>query len=307
MKKVILVSLLVFGYITQGYSQESKIDQDKQAIKDMCGCFKVQFRYTETFAPELDYEKHLDYTSGALEWAELIEDANNNLSIQHLLVINDTMIIKHWRQDWLYENQQVFHYDKGNTWNFKTLPKEEVKGQWTQKVYQIDDSPRYSGSATWIHADGKHYWENRSDTPLPRREYSKRKDYNVMSRGNRQEITSTGWVHEQDNDKIIRKTGEVDVLLVHEKGYNTYVKVPDEACLEGKIWWQNNAKFWSKARKSWRTIYERETPLTLRKSVNKQPLFMHMYPLEKENKGRKAIDTVLDQFVVKTKEDEKGK
>ncbi|WP_298504338.1 DUF6607 family protein [uncultured Maribacter sp.] len=307
MKKVVLLTLLAIGYIAQGYSQKNHKKQDQEAIKAMCGCFKVQFKYTETFAPEIDYEKHLDYTSGALEWAELIEDSNNKLSIQHLLVIKDTMVIKHWRQDWLYENQQVFYYDKDNRWNFKTLPKEDVEGQWTQKVFQVDDSPRYSGSATWIHADGKHYWENKSDAPLPRREYSKRKDYNVMSRGNRQEITDIGWIHEQDNDKIIRKIGEKDVLLAQEKGYNTYVKVPDAECLAAKTWWQNNAKFWSKVRKSWSTIYDRETPLELKKSVDKQPLFMHMYALEKTKESKKAITAVLNQFVVPSNKAEDGK
>ena len=63
----------------------------------------------------------------------------------------------------------------------------------------------------------------------------------MMSRGNRQEITSTGWVHEQDNDKIIRKDGQEDVLLAQEKGYNTYVKVADERCKAAKDWWKKNS------------------------------------------------------------------
>ena len=50
--------------------------------------------------------------------------------------------------------------------------KKDVKKQWTQKVYQVDDSPRYSGSATWVHVDGKRYWQNKTGAPLPRREYS---------------------------------------------------------------------------------------------------------------------------------------
>lgn len=56
-----------------------------------------------------------------------------------------------------------------------------------------------------IPADGKDYWENKTSSPLPRREYTKRDDYNVMLRGNRHEITDYGWMHEQDNDKMIRQ------------------------------------------------------------------------------------------------------
>ena len=106
------------------------------------------------------------------------------------------------------------------------LDKKDVKGQWTQKVYQVDDSPRYEGSASWIHRDGKSYWENTTPAPLPRREFSKRSDYNVTMRGNRHEITSDGWVHDQDNKKI-QKEDDSQFVLAHEKGYSTYTKVPD--------------------------------------------------------------------------------
>ncbi|MEX0360807.1 MAG: DUF6607 family protein, partial [Allomuricauda sp.] len=191
----------------------------------------------------------------------------------------------------------VFYYDKDNTWKFGTLPKEQVKGQWTQKVYQVDDSPRYSGSATWIHVDGKHYWENKTDSPLPRREYSKRSDYNVMKRGNRQEITSYGWVHEQDNDKIIRKEGEADVLLAQEKGMNIYKKVEDSKCQLAVDWWNEHKEFWANVRDSWDQVYDRQGYLTLRKKVDEKPMFMHFYPLEKAEAGAGEISQLINKFV----------
>lgn len=278
-------------------AQEAKKQQDIQAIKAMCGCFDITFKYTETFASQSDYEKHPDYTAHGRELALLIEDRPDKLSIQHLLVINDTMVIKHWRQDWIYENQKVFHYDKDDTWVFSSLPKDDVRGQWTQKVYQVDDSPRYSGSSTWVHVDGKHYWENRSDSPLPRREYSKRSDYNVMSRGNRHEITDYGWVHEQDNDKIIRKEGQDDVLLAQEKGYNIYTKIDDSACNAAKEWWTEHRKFWSKARASWEKTYDRVGSLSLKKRANGLPMFKKFHQLEKDHASRKEIDQSINEFI----------
>jgi len=308
MRKLTFLGMLSLTILAFAQTEKSKKQQDIEAIKDMCGCYQVTFKYTETFAPEIDYEKHLDYTSGALEWAELIEDTDNKLSIQHLLLVNNDRVIKHWRQDWEYENQQVFYYDKDNTWKFKSLPKESVKGQWTQKVFQVDDSPRYSGSATWIHADRKHYWENKTDSPLPRREYTKRKDYNVMLRGNRHEITDFGWLHEQDNDKVIREDGQEDVLLAQEKGYNVYTKVADEKCKAAKDWWTDNTKFWSKVRNSWNEVYKRTGELTLLKSVEEQPMFMHFYALEKENAKRSDITELLQKFITdKSVLDEEGK
>ncbi|WP_420400817.1 DUF6607 family protein [Flagellimonas sp.] len=294
-KSTILLALLVSA--TTIMQAQKKRDLDRQAILDMCGCYDITFKYTETFAPEIDYEKKMDYTAGALELALPIVDEKNKISIQHLLVINDSMVIKHWRQDWEYENQNVFYYDKDNNWKFGTLPKKQVKGQWSQKVYQVDDSPRYSGSATWVHVDGKHYWENKTDSPLPRREYSKRSDYNVMKRGNRQEITSYGWVHEQDNDKIIRKDGKADVLLAQEKGMNIYKKVEDSKCQLAVDWWNEHKEFWANVRDSWDQVYDRQGDLTLLKKVDEKPMFMHFYPLEKAEAGAGEISQLINKFV----------
>ena len=297
MKKLNLITAICICFAQITFAQATKKEQDIKSIKDMCGCYDITFKYTETFAPEIDYEQHLDYTANARELALLIEDEEDKISIQHLLVINDTMVIKHWRQDWLFENKEIFHYDKDNNWVFSSLSKEDVKGQWTQKVYQVDDSPRYAGSATWVHFDGKHYWENNSDSPLPRREYSKRSDYNVMQRGNRQEITSTGWVHEQDNNKIIRNAEKEDVLLTQEKGFNVYTKTALANCESATKWWTENNKFWAKARKSWNKVYKRDGNLSLHKKVDEQALFMKFYELEKEDSREKTITKVIETYL----------
>ncbi len=302
MKKTIVLPILLLLVFFEMQSQSGKKQQDISSIKDMCGCYEIEFKYTETFAPDTAYTKHPDYKTTALEWAELITNSDQKLAIQHLLVINDTMVIKHWRQDWEYENQKVFYYDKDNNWVFKTLPKELVKGQWTQKVFQVDDSPRYSGSATWVHADGKNYWENKTDSPLPRREHTKRSDYNVMVRGNRQEITDYGWMHEQDNDKIIRTPGKEDILLAQEKGYNSYTKVADEKCKAAKIWWNKNNTFWANVRSSWDEVYNHSGNLTLLKQVEGKPLFMHLDSLQKNEGSKQEIHKVIQQFVQKTPE-----
>ena len=77
--------------------------------------------------------------------------------------------------------------------------------------------------------------------------------------------------------------------LVEEKGYNVYRKVADEKCKLAKDWWANNQEFWEKVRNSWDEIYNRSGELTLHKSVDKKPLFMHFYELEKENETYKEV------------------
>ena len=168
--------------------------------------------------------------------------------MQHLLIVSDSMIIKHWRQDWEFENTKFYQFYKDKTWKFVTLPKSAVKGQWTQRVYQVDDSPRYEGTSTWLHVDGKNYWTSTTDAPLPRREYTTRSDYNVLKRTNTHEITKEGWIHDQDNEKLIRDDSGKDVLLAKEKGYDVYKKVDNSKCKAAQKFWAENAPIWKNVR-----------------------------------------------------------
>ncbi|UII32942.1 hypothetical protein LVD17_03750 [Fulvivirga ulvae] len=279
MRKLLILSMVFI--VANTYAQKKKKQQDIEAIKSMCGCYEVTFNFAETFASEKDYEFHDNYKTGGLEWVTAAEESNDKIVLQHLLIVGDTMIIKHWRQDWLYENTELYTYYKDKTWKPVTLPKEQVKGQWTQKVYQVDDEPRYEGSATWIHTDGRHYWENTADAPLPRREHTKRSDYNVMKRRNRHELTAEGWIHEQDNDKVIRESDK-DVILAQEKGLNTYKKVSDEQCQVAKKWWKENEQYWADVRAVWDELFNTRKELSFKSKVEDKLLFQRLFSLGDE-------------------------
>lgn len=300
MKKIFLGGLLILSALT--VNAQNKKKKDRAAIKKMCGCYEVTFNFAETFNFSKDslYKPSKTKTDKALEWAGLIVDENDKISIQHLLQVGNPAnphIVKHWRQDWLYENTDFYMYNGSNNWLYKNKPKSEVKKQWTQKVYQVDDSPRYEGSGTWVHVDGKSYWENTTDAPLPRREYTKRSDYNVTERGNRHEITSYGWLHDQDNKKIIREEGKKDVVIAHEKGYNTYVKVDDSKCKAAQDWWKKNSTKWQKVRSKWGEVYGRNTNLSLETKVNNKPLYKHLF--SEKTSEEQQINETIESFVKK--------
>lgn len=282
MKKAsILMMVCLIAFAAQ--AQKKKKTQDIKAIKDMCGCYEVEFNFAETFSPDKDYEYHDNYRSGGLEYVFPVSESNDKIVLQHLLIVGDTMIIKHWRQDWLYENTDLYTYDKDNTWKYQELDKSDVKGQWTQKVYQVDDGPRYEGSASWVHVDGKSYWESVADAPLPRREFSKRDDYNVMVRENRHEITKYGWLHEQDNQKVLR--AQEDELLAWEKGWNTYTKTEDSKCNVAKEWWDEHEAYWADVRIVWDELFASKSTVKIKKKVEDKVLFMQLFALQDELKG----------------------
>ena len=297
MKLSLLNILLIFASIN--LNAQSKLKKDIASIKKMCGCFEVTFEFSETFIYSNDslYKPSKNKTDRGLEWAQLVVDEKDKITIQHILQVgnsSDPYIVKHWRQDWLYQNQEFYLYDGDNNWKYIKVPKENVKGQWTQKVFQVDDSPRYEGSSSWVHVDGKSYWENYTDAPLPRRERTIRSDYNVLNRGNRHEIINNGWVHDQNNKKIVRSEDK-NVIIAMEKGYNTYKKVNDERCKGASNWWQENKQKWEMVRLKWDDVFSKKEDLSLKQQVNDKPLFIYLFTNDYNDK--KSIESIIDTFV----------
>ena len=298
MRKLNIYNLIIILLLVSPIIINAQKKQDIEAIKEMCGCFEIDFKFSETFQyiNDSNYSKSKNYNAKALEYAKLIKDEKDHISIQHLLVMGD-YIIKHWRQDWVFQNKDLLKYDGNNNWKYISKTKKDVKGQWTQKVFQVDDSPRYEGSATWVHADGKSYWENSSYAPLPRREYTKRNDYNIMIRGNRHEITEDGWVHDQDNFKVVKDSeSDSEVIIASEKGINTYTRVDESNCKEAIKWWDENNEKWLLVLEKWNSIYSKKDDISLRQSVENKPLFSFLF--DENVVKRDEIGLIIDRFVI---------
>lgn len=296
--KRLFVVLCVISFLAEVKAQNKK---DVEAIKSMCGCYEVTFRYAETFQYGADstYVPSKSSRSKALEWVELIEDNKKKLVLQHLLVVgkrDKQHVIKHWRQDWIYQNTDLLKYIKDNEWSSYSLPKSAVKGQWTQKVYQVDDSPRYEQTATWVHVDGKSFWESEADAPMPRREQEIRNDYNVLLRRNRHEITNYGWLHQQDNDKVLRRDDKDDLVIAQERGYNTYKKVADEKCKAAQEFWQKNKEKWALVRDRWEKAFQQKGNLKVQEKIKGKTLYEHLLNEEKY-KTQEQIDAIMDAYI----------
>tara|TARA_A100001011_G_C14159395_1_gene777561 strand:- start:59 stop:976 length:918 start_codon:yes stop_codon:yes gene_type:complete len=292
MKNYIITITFLLNIFKPLYSQESKKYLDYQAIKKMAGCYNIEFNFAETFnySDDSSYVKSPNKIAYATELVKVIKDTPSEISLQHILVMGsgkNQFIIKHWRQDWLYENRNFYMYDFENKWIYKNYEPENIVGQWTQKVFQVDDCPRYEGTGHWIHINGKSYWESETTAPLPRREYTKRSDYNQLYRRSRHEITSYGWLHEQDNDKIIRNINGIDSLLAKEKGFNTYTRISDETCEGGEIWWNENSKKWDLIREVWNEFFESKLDLSLNLSINNIKMYEMLFELGNDVKKSK--------------------
>ncbi|MEM9420326.1 MAG: DUF6607 family protein, partial [Planctomycetota bacterium] len=273
-------------------------EADRQAILAMTGEYKVKFQFQETVAIEDGYELKEPYNSKATEFVEVIEDTGDFISLQHILVMHprnedgslkedaEPIVVKHWRQDWTYQDPEVLSYQGNRTWGHTQLTDAEVQGTWTQAVYQVDDSPRYESFGKWQHVGERSAWESAETwRPLPRREFSKRSDYQVLVARNRHTITPEGWVHEQDNYKLVLDdAGEPLKVLAHESGLNVYDQTDEIDFTAGRVYWEKTAAYWEDVREIWDDTFEQNTSFTLAKEIDGEKLHNALFKIASDAK-----------------------
>ncbi len=267
------------------------LERDRLAILAMAGAFRTSFDFIETVGFGTGYEPPRPYQSWGTEYVYVVADEPRFISLQHILVMrmtaedgdmSDPIVVKHWRQDWRYQDADLHVYRGHETWARQTLGAEQVAGAWSQAVFQVDDSPRYEAVGRWVHHDNHSTWTS-GDTwrPLPRREFSVRDDYQVLTGTNRVTITPQGWVHEEDNLKTVLDGSGQPVAgaphLAREAGLNRYEHIVGFDFGAGDEYWQGTGPFWAEVRVAWDRILETRDRFTLRDEVDGQSLFQVMF------------------------------
>lgn len=293
----------------QRLAQENKgekFEQDRQAILAMTGKYRVTFDFTETVSFVEGYKLKDRALSQGDEIVNVIVDKETFISLQHILLVGgqQKIVVKHWRQDWIYEPKEIFEYIGANKWRRKELSSQERKGKWAQLVYQVDDSPRYAAVAEWVHELGLSSWTSPvSWRPLPRRDATKRDDYDVLAAVNRHVITPDGWVHEQDNTKLILRSEPR--ALVRESGVNTYKKFNELNSVIAESYWQVTKSYWAGVRAKWADITRTNGQFGLTVKGEPYQLYDPILDLAKEvhdgklspEKALSKAHGIIDRFV----------
>ncbi len=285
-------------------------DLDRKAILAMVGEFDVSFKFKESLSLIPDYKLHKTHRSAASEKVFLVKDAGNLIVLQHILVVGNENehVVKHWLQEWRYEDNLVYAYQGDKTWKPISFTDDQVSGKWTQLVTHVDDSPRYESQGQWIHTTNTSYWESGVTwRPLPRREYTTRSDYDILVARNRHTLTPTGWVHEQDNEKLALRDNK-QTIIAREYGLNTYNRTTKTNFSAADKYWSATSEFWKDVRDAWSDLYSQEKTLQLRKKADKQVLYKHFFEyaeIIKEDKkydsvkGKAFIQDTLKKFQIK--------
>ena len=249
--RTIAVAILLWA----GAASAQTLDQDRAAILAMAGDFKVTFDFRETIALAEGYDVKEPYTTDGFEMVRVIEDTGTFISLQHILVPDSPVpvVVKHWRQDWVFEPTDVLVFEGGNAWTQRAVPEDQRNGTWKQLVYQVDDSPRYGAVARWEHSDGISTWSPDAEwRPLPRRDATKRDDYHAVDAINRHVITPAGWVHEQHNTKVA--LDGAPQAIAREIGVNRYDRIEGHDFSAGEAYWAATAAYWAGVREAWASL-----------------------------------------------------
>ncbi|WDE04567.1 hypothetical protein SG34_025070 [Thalassomonas viridans] len=263
-------------------------ERDRRAIYALEGVFETKFEFLETFT--IAPEKQLDtpYASWGTEFVKVIEDSGNFISVQQIMVmyyqdpdsgkVQGPHVMKHWRHDWTWQGESMLEYQGENQWASKKLNPAQTRGKWVWSVYQVDDSPRYSGIGRWDHFASLSTFEtDYMSRPLPRRESSVRDDYQILMGKDTLILTPHAWFHEQKNFKhkgALSASGQFEgAMLAREVGHNSYRRIKDFKHEQGLQYWARTKGYWADVRAVWKSI-EHGGPFAIKESVNDKPLFM---------------------------------
>ena len=186
-------------------------ERDRQSILAQAGQYRVHFDMRENVSFRADYDPLEEKLSGGSEIVRVVYDKGDKISLQHILVMEhggQTVVVKHWRQDWTYQPETVLTYAGPNQWTLTPVPADQRAGAWSQTVWQTDDSPRYGGVGHWTYDNGLSAWtSNPTWRPLARRDAVRNPVYDRYLGTNRHILKPDGWVHIQDNMKMSGKAG----------------------------------------------------------------------------------------------------
>jgi hypothetical protein len=117
--------------------------------------------------------------------------------------------------------------------------------------------------------------------PLPRRESTVRKDYQALDGGNRHTIIPTGWIHEQDNLKLVLDSAglpdSIAPYVARESGVDRYDRILGFDFSAGDSAWKAASPYWERVRAQWDERLASPQPLHVAEQCGGEPAFAFFF------------------------------
>jgi hypothetical protein len=268
-------------------------ERDRRAILAMAGSYRVTFDFLEIAAFALDGARAQPYQSWGTERVFVDADEPGHISLVHILEMrivdaqgktSEPMVTRHWRQDWRYEPDALMEYAGGTRWTLRKMGTSERRGAWAQTVYQVDESPRYGAIGRWVHNKNFSTWVS-ADTsrPLPRREWSQRKDYELLHGTNRHTILPGGWLQEENNLK--QAESKAQAFVAREYGVARYQRLDDAQFDAAGREFAATRMFWREVVAAWQRLFARQKVVELAAHSDRSGAYAAMFALAEQFAG----------------------
>lgn len=256
----------------------SAFERDRRAILALAGEHRVTFDFLEIASFRPDGERDRPYQSWGTERIYVDQDRGTFISLVHILEmqviekdgsVSKPFVQRHWRQDWQYEPTQLIRFEGYDRWQRRTLTASERRGQWSETIDQVDDSPRYAALGHWEHtADFSTWTGGQTWRPLPVRELVvHRKDYQALIGTDRITIVPTGWLQEENNLKAVltpnRELAPSHPYLAREYGVARYEQLRDVDFTEATRYFERTQAFWDQVHAAWADVFRNNSQVTL--------------------------------------------
>lgn len=263
-------------------------ERDRRAILAMAGSYRVAFDFLEVVNFGGDGARPRPYQSWGTEKVYVDRNEPGFVSLVHILEmrvvqadgkLSEPMVTKHWRQDWRFEPAFVIEHANGDTWKRRELSATERRGLWSQHVYQVDESPRYGSIGRWEHNASFSSWIS-GDTarPLPRREWSVRKDYQLLLGTNRHTVGPRGWVQEENNLK--QATGDAPLPFVgREYGVARYERLKYADFAAADKYYADTREYWDWVMEVWGEVWSKQRTVTVKANSDQSGAFADLFQL----------------------------
>jgi hypothetical protein len=103
-----------------------------------------------------------------------------------------------------------------------------------------------------------------------------RSDYQVLAGRNRHTILPGGWVHEQDNQKLVVNDGKPR-RIAREIGVDRYERLRDFDFTAADAYWNATASFWELVRRGWAQRVARDSRFRVRASCQGEEAFVPFF------------------------------
>ncbi|RZZ86288.1 DUF6607 family protein [Pseudoxanthomonas winnipegensis] len=274
-----IAALAALAVLAPAHAKSADPARDHAAILKIAGEFAVDFAFDETVLLQPGYERAAAMRSSADEAVVVVEDTPTRVVLQHLLVDGKSgHVTKHWREDWVYQAPRRFEFSADQTWTVRALSPQETAGAWTQCVYEVSDAPRYCGTGRWTYSGEVATWtSDESWRPLPRREYTRRSDYNALRVVNRHTVTPNGWSHEQFNTKVLRRPDGRQVEIAREFGFDDYRRDSQVDFAPAYAYWKATSDCWAGVRARWAGFLNAPPGLHLKTKLDGMAMVMPLF------------------------------